>query len=1293
MDTIDTTILNQLIVGRVEPHIYAFSTESIPNYLKVGDTYRPVAVRLNEWRRFYPNLEQRYVHIARLPNGSIFRDYAVHTYLEKDKGHKHLLEGEISVPYYSREFFKDVVPEEINEAIADIQRSAEENDGKYQFYSPDLLPVTYSFKRSDIIFKPRPNQDETIERFVTAVKNGRTNLLMYAVMRFGKSFTALCCADKINASLIVVVSAKADVKNEWKKNVEVPKNFVNYIFLDSTSLLNDEKIIKSTIEIGKKAVVFLTLQDLQGDEIKAKHKEIFENQVDLLIIDETHFGARAAEYGKVLVASGVKQSLYLKEMKDGDFADEYDECHKAFNAKVRLHLSGTPYRILMGDEFTREDIIAFYQFSDVVDAQEAWNNANLCKDNVKEWDNPYYGFPQMIRFAFTLNKSARLKLEELRRQGITYAFSELFRPKSLVKASDGKHKQFIHKDEILELFKVIDGVQDDDELLGFLNLPQIKQGKMCRHIVCVLPYRASCDSLETLLKDYSAFFLNLAEYEIINISGVDNEKLYPDTNAVKQKITSCEKNNRRTITLTVNRMLTGSTVEEWDTMLYFKDTASPQEYDQAIFRIQNQYIKSFIDENGEIVQYNMKPQTLLVDFDPARLFRLQELKSQFYNVNVEQNGNLKLEERIRHELQISPVIALNKGKLHEVTPANIMDAVRNYSQNKSIRDEATDIPFDANLLEIDEIKAAIDKLKTIDDNKGFDIQPVEGDEDIITPPHPEDNGPQDGGGEDDSSKINGKDDSHPLNEDENVTFQKKLATYYSQILFFAYLTDTEVKSLEEIIASIPNNENNQRIAKNVGLKISILSLIQKKCNPFILSKLDYKIQNINSLMRDTGLSPLERAQVAMKKFSRFSESEVVTPHHVTMDLVNLLPTKEMSQNYKILDIASLQGEFTCTLCQKFGDGIKRRIYALPTSRLSYELTRKIYSLLGIPLDHIIHDFTTYNLLGEDREKLIEKVHDLHPDVIIGNPPYNYDGKIVYGQFVEIAKSINPRFISMLIKANWYSGGLKLDDFRNSMLSEHRIRIIHDYPDPDTYFKGPTTLRGGICYFLWDSEYDGKCLIYNHINGNTNSMKRFLREGNIDIFIRYNLGISILKKVSAMKEESIMEKAFTRNAFKLGSNNTEYKLQASDKACYKLYLPREKQGYFTREQIPHNFKVVLQWKVLVAKASPGDDTIPHGVISHPIVSEPNSLCTDSHLVVRVMPSEIEAKNLAGYMSTKFFRFMMLLAKNNQNMTREIFRFVPVQDFSKKWTDEKLFKKYGFTDEEIAFINLVIKDWRN
>src|SRR5690606_3422822 len=165
-------------------------------------------------------------------------------------------------------------------------------------------------------------------------------------MRFGKSFTSLCCATEINANIVVIVSAKADVKSEWKKTTESHIRFVDYEFLDSENLLRSDTVISDKRTEGKKLVIFLTLQDLKGDEIKTKHQDLFDNHCDLLIVDETHFGARASEYGKVLQLT---KTEVKKELRESDETiQELEEKTKNFNAKVNLHLSGTPYRILMG---------------------------------------------------------------------------------------------------------------------------------------------------------------------------------------------------------------------------------------------------------------------------------------------------------------------------------------------------------------------------------------------------------------------------------------------------------------------------------------------------------------------------------------------------------------------------------------------------------------------------------------------------------------------------------------------------------------------------------------------------------------------------------------------------------------------------------------------------------------------------------------------------------------------------------------------------------------------------------
>ena len=149
----------------------------------------------------------------------------------------------------------------------------------------------------------------------------------------------------------------------------------------------------------------------------------------------------------------------------------------------------------MSDEFQKEDISACVQFTDIIDAQQQWNDEHLKEDDCDEWKNPYFGFPQMIRFAFNPNESSRKKIEQMHKEGITYAFSELFRTLSMTSQKDGSHRQFKHEVEILELLEVIDGTKDDENLLGFLDYDKIKDGKMCRHIVCVLPFRASCDAM------------------------------------------------------------------------------------------------------------------------------------------------------------------------------------------------------------------------------------------------------------------------------------------------------------------------------------------------------------------------------------------------------------------------------------------------------------------------------------------------------------------------------------------------------------------------------------------------------------------------------------------------------------------------------------------------------------------------------------------------------------------------------------------------------------------------------
>ena len=329
---------------------------------------------------------------------------------------------------------------------------------------------------------------------------------------------------------------------------------------------------------------------------------------------------------------------------------------------------------------------------------------------------------------------------------------------------------------------------------------------------------------------------------------------------------------------------------------------------------------------------------------------MQEQKSQIYNVNSNRSGNRELRQRIQKELEISPIIVINKDRLQQVEPLQILDAVREYSRTKSVSDEATDIPADLSLLDNENIRAEVEKFNPIDARQGLEIKPS-GDDDGIDVPKPKGN-----------DKVNGT-HSNTISSDEDPTKEliKKLQAYYARILFYAFLTDSKVESLDDIISSINKNENNRRICKNTGLSKEILTATKRFSNPFVLSKLDYKIQNINSLNADQGLAPVLRVETALKKFGRMGSSEIVTPAKVADEMVGILPKKDVTNRSKFLDIATKQGEFTCALYRRFGDKIKNNVYAIPTSSITYEFTRKVYSILGMPVKNVFPDITSYKI--------------------------------------------------------------------------------------------------------------------------------------------------------------------------------------------------------------------------------------------------------------------------------------------------------------------------------------------
>lgn len=678
-----------------DPVIYAFETDIMNSILpddetalKVGDTNRDIDVRMKEWGKpgYYPGLVPKGHWSAVLDgfgpalDGKVFRDKSVHKFLVKkgfDNIKKFEVEGKVDMLgrpiYYSNEFFKNCTVKDVEDAINELKQAI--SDGKNSIIKKlkDLKKkeknnvIMPSHHKPDM-FTPRELQSQVIDNFekrILETKPGEpVEMLMYAVMRFGKTFVACecvrsLCGKRKGGKFIMVTSAKVDVKNEWMEQVNPYKLYENIDMYDVEGLKKmlenkqpfERKNGKTYKDIQeyfqdfpeKNIMLFASLQDLNGSldkkGMKENHKYFYNTPIDMLIIDEAHYGAQSQKYGRQ-----TRQSLMgmLELMPMMTFKKD----------AVKLHLSGTPYKLINDGIFQKRDIIASFSFADLMDAKQKWIDDNMDKINTGEMkysDNPYFGIPEMLQYGYNLDL---FQLKKYKEDGLDYSLDRLF---SVVNV-EGK-RVFQYEDDIYNLFAAIDGSQKNENVIEILDLPEVKEGKLCRHILAALPSKDSCDVMEEFLtkckketkdKDGNVrpALKNLGLYKVINVAG--KEEGVEECEEVKRMIAKEDKANNKTITLTVDMMLTGVSVREWDCMFYMKDGKSAQAYDQAKFRIQTPYKKKALvfdigddlssvdialDEKGD-PDYEVidnKRQTVFVDFSAKRIY---ELTSERYHAQL-----------------------------------------------------------------------------------------------------------------------------------------------------------------------------------------------------------------------------------------------------------------------------------------------------------------------------------------------------------------------------------------------------------------------------------------------------------------------------------------------------------------------------------------------------------------------------------------------------------------------------------------------------------------------------------
>ena len=483
-----------------------------------------------------------------------------------------------------------------------------------------------------------------------------------------------------------------------------------------------------------------------------------------------------------------------------------------------------------------------------------------------------------------------------------------------------------------------------------------------------------------------------------------------------------------------------------------------------------------------------------------------------------------------------------------------------------------------------------------------------------------------------------------------------------------------------------------------------------------------------------------RSRDILECIASLSSDEVATPPAVANQVLDLLPAEVWSnKDLKWLDPACKTGVFLREAARRLMEGLKdsipdeaeRRKHIFTKMLHGYALTeltaqmsrRSLYynknasskKLSVVPFKseegniHFSgqdHAYGTkgkceicgagkefFGALGNRERHAYDFIHSKEDpvrfDVVVGNPPYQIEdgggggGSAVpiYQLFVEQAFKLQPRYVAMIIPSRWFSGGKGLDNFREKMLASSNFRTLDIYFDSAELFPG-VSVKGGICYFLWDSNYSGLCEIATHEQGVVSERIQRRLDENGDVFVPWNEAIPILNRVQARNEPTLEEFVASRNPFGLIAAFNQFDSQHSNKKIKVFALKAE--GYMSRELVQSNRQWIDKWKVISSKAYGAGDSFPHQILGLPIVAEPGSACTETYLVLGVFESEQEALNFTTYFRSRFFRFLVSLRKNTQNINKDKFAFVPVLPLNQAWSDEKLYARYQITEPEQAFI---------
>jgi len=1169
-----------------------------------------------------------------------------------------------------------------------------------------LHPSDITQKQSPIIF--RPEQQEAISKTRKRFKKGN-QMLWNAKMRFGKTLSALQVVKEEEFARTLILTHRPVVDKGWFE--DFGKIFYDRKNYHYGSKGNGELFenLERMVSKGGKYVYFASMQDLRGSEQVGgkfdKNNELFKAVWDFVIVDEAHEGTKT-ELGQNVLKELIKP-----------------------NTKV-LQLSGTPFNLF--DDYSEEEIFT-WDYVMEQKAKQAW-----AVDNPYE-PNPYASLPAINIYTYDLGSLMSDYVEDER----AFNFREFFRTKD--------DDSFIHERDVERFLDLL--CKDDKESLYPYSNDTFR--RIFRHTLWLVPGVKSARALSIKLKSHPIFgkfqIVNVAgngdeDEENAEALQMVNNAIGEDPDETYTITLSC---GRLTTGVSIKPwtavfMMAGS----------FSTSAA--QYMQTIFRVQTPftnhgrmkeqcYAFDFAPDRtlrvlAETAKVSAKAgkqteedRRILGDFlNFCPIISIDGSQMKPYDVN-KMMGQLK-------KAQIEKVVqcgfedgALYNDELLKLTDVELKD-------------------FDELKKTIGQTKAMA-KSGDIDvNNQGFTNEQYEEKERLEKKPKKE-RTPEEQARLDELKAMSNQ-RRNAISILRGISIRMPLLIYGAELKSedeeitihnFASLLDDQ--SWEEFMPKGVDKEKFEKFKKyydpdifrEAGKRIREMA---RAADKFTIEERIERIAAIFNTFRnpdkETVLTPWRVVNMHMSDclggwcfYDEEFKNTLSIPRYVEQGKV----TKDVFRpDAHILEINSKSGLYPLYVAYniyrsrveaakaKYGEvshgfaknlwdaTIEENILVVCKTPMAKSITKR--TLAGFR-DTKVNAQYYPNLIeniSERPEAVVNtfrdgkhfwKINDqtnMKFDAIVGNPPYqeldggnNASAMPVYQHFVNAARLIKPIYISMIMPSRWCVSGRGLDAFRESMLTDIHFSKMFDFRNGGDCFPG-IRIGGGVCYILWDSKYeDGKIEIAN-MPRNKSSQLRPKKEFGLDFLIRDNIVRSIIYKVFAFDEPKMSSLSFSQKPFGFRTNFMGYK----DIGEIKIYTKKERVGfgYVSREEVTKNAEFIDEWQVVTSRSTsvPEED---NGQVLREVqtfISEPGSVVTESYVVVASFKQEQLARNCLSYLKTKFFRILCQVTIVSPDVSARTFDLVPIQDFSRPWTDDNLYKKYGLEDDEITFIESNIKSMK-